>query len=73
MPIMGITTLIVTSSANPILITHVEICTNLDTNAISHKHADAMETLSLKTICMREKMTIKFSRGSISKCDKCCV
>jgi len=40
-------TLIVTSNASPISITHVETCTHLDTNARSYKHADAMETLRL--------------------------
>ena len=45
--IMRTTTLIVTSSARFILITHVEIYTNLNTNIRSHKQADAIETLKL--------------------------
>ena len=68
---MGTTTLIVTSSASPILISHVEICTNLDTNANSHKQVDTMETLRLNQNHMHAlNDDNKFPRGLISKCNK---
>jgi len=64
MPIMGTITFIVTS-------THIEICTNLGTSVKSHKQIDVMETLRFNQNYMHAlNMTIKFSRGSISKCNK---
>jgi len=53
MPIMDIITLIVTSSAIPILITHVEIYTNLDTKCKNTQIGGCIgDSDSIKIICM---------------------